>query len=209
MKLADTLNAPVSVVSVRTTSGKCTKRIPIACSFGTIAARRTVIVTVIAKPKRSGCRQRNAASVTAAGTDSHVSSNLDTVDLCAKKIALRVSKVADSSSIRAGERMGYTIRVSNPTRGVARDVQLCDRLPTGLAYVGSKPDAKFTAGRHCWSVGTLAAGRSRTYRITVRVLKGVFGSKVNRVMVSGQEARTQAARATIGVAGTTASGVTG
>lgn len=209
VNLVDTLNAPVSVVSVRTTGGTCTKRIPIACSFGTIAARRTITVTVIAKPKRSSCRQRNAVSVTAAGTDSKVSDNLDTVDLCAKKIALRVSKVADNPSVRAGERMGYTIRVSNPTRGVARDVQLCDRLPTGLAYVGSKPKARFTSGRYCWTVGTLAAGRSRSYRITVRVLEGAFGSKINRVIVSGQEAQTKAARATIGVAGTTSSGVTG
>jgi hypothetical protein len=91
----------------------------------------------VAEPRQSGCGQRNAASATGAGDDADPADNLDTVDICVREIALRLTKVADSSSVR--------------------------------------------------------------YRITVRVLRGASGGRVNRATVDGLEARPRKARAAIRV----------
>jgi hypothetical protein len=42
MRLTDTINAPVKVVSVRASQGSCQRRIPMRCRLGTIAAGETV-----------------------------------------------------------------------------------------------------------------------------------------------------------------------
>jgi uncharacterized repeat protein (TIGR01451 family) len=211
VRVTDTLNVPASVVSVKATAGSCAKEIPMHCSLGTIASGGKVTITVVAEPNRSGCRQRNAASATGEGTDVDPANNLDTVDLCARTVALRLTKVADQLSVRAGGRMSYTIRVSNPTRGTARNVKTCDRLPAGLVYVTSRSKAKLAGGAYCWVARSLTAGATRSYRIIVRVLRGASGTRVNRATVSGLQARARNARAAIRVLPTQAhgGGVTG
>jgi uncharacterized repeat protein (TIGR01451 family) len=176
------------------------------CSLGTIAAGATLTITVVAEPRRSGCRQRNAASATGEGTDAVAASNLDTVDLCARKVALRLSKTADEASVRAGGLMNYTIRVTNPTRATARNVKTCDRLPSGLVYVSSRSKARLTGGAYCWTAKRLPRGTTRRYRITVRVLRGASGNRVNRATVDGLQARRRQARAAIRVLPATAQG---
>jgi uncharacterized repeat protein (TIGR01451 family) len=192
--LTDTLNALARAVSIKATAGSCGKRIPLRCSLGTIAAGGKVTITVVAEPKQAGCRQRNAASAAAAGTDSGPANNLDTVDVCTRKVRLRLAKIAHQQAVTAGGRIAYTIRVLNPTRGTARNVRTCDQLPAGLVYVRSKAKAKLTGGRYCWRAKTLAPGESKSYGITVRALRGARGNKVNRATVAGTE-RAKPARA--------------
>jgi uncharacterized repeat protein (TIGR01451 family) len=197
--LTDTLSWPASLLSVKPSQGSCARSIPMHCSVGTIPAGGKVTITVVTAPKEAGCRQRNAASASAEGTDANPANNLDAVDLCARQVALRLSKVADAPTVRAGGLMSYTIRVTNPTRGTARNVKTCDRLPAGLVYVSSRSKAKLAGGAYCWTAKSLAAGASRRYRITVRVLRGASGSRVNRATVDGVEARPRKARAAIRV----------
>jgi uncharacterized repeat protein (TIGR01451 family) len=197
--LTDTLNVPARLVSVKTTAGTCEKRLPLRCSFGTLAAGAKATVTVLAEPERSGCRQRNGASATGVGTDAAPADNLDAVDVCARKVALRLSKVAARSTVHAGGLLTYSIRVTNPTRGKARNVKTCDRLPAGLVYVGSRSKAKLTGGSYCWTAKALAAGKSRRYRITVRVLSSARGSTTNHATATGGESRTRKDRAAIRV----------
>jgi uncharacterized repeat protein (TIGR01451 family) len=185
VRVTDTLNAPVNVVSVKPTAGSCSKRIPVRCSLGTIAAGAKVTITVVAKHNESRCAQRNAASATGAGTDAKPADNLDTVRVCATRINLRLSKVADRSAVAAGGLISYTIRVTNPSKGTARDVQTCDRLPAGLVYVASKAKAKLRGGRYCWTAKMLGPGASRRYRIIVRTLRGASGKIVNRATTGG------------------------
>ena len=207
VELTDTVNAPVSVESVKTTAGSCSGRMPLRCSLGTIAAGGKVTITVVAKPKKAGCRQRNAASATGAGTDGVPSSNLDSVDVCAVKVKLRLSKVADGATVTAGELISYTIRVSNPTKGTARNVRTCDRLPAGLVYVSARSKARLRGGAWCWRVNALGPGKSKRYRITVRALRGARGNTVNRATVSGAAGvKTARARRAVRVLPTAGSG---
>jgi uncharacterized repeat protein (TIGR01451 family) len=189
VKLTDTLNAPVKLVSVNTTAGSCTKRIPLRCSLGAMPAGGEATITVVAQPKQARCRQRNAASATGAGTDTNPANNLETVDVCVRRVTLRLSKAADHSAVTAGGLISYTIRVSNPTKGTARNVRTCDRLPPGLVYVSSRAKAKLRAGHWCWRAKTLRPGKTKRYRITVRALRGAAGRKVNRATTNSPQAR--------------------
>jgi uncharacterized repeat protein (TIGR01451 family) len=198
--LVDTFNARGTVVSVKTTQGSCTKVLPLNCSFGTIPAGGKVTITVVVRPQTTGCKERNAVSVTAAGTDTNPANNLDTVDLCVK-VTLRLSKVADSTSVTAGGTIHYTIRATNPSKYEVRNVSVCDTLPSGLSYVSSTPRAKLSKGRQCWTISSLKAHKSKTFKLTVRALNGASGSKTNRVTASGDGIRTKHAKRSVHVLG--------
>jgi uncharacterized repeat protein (TIGR01451 family) len=199
VKLTDTPNSPTRLVSVKTSSGSCGKRLPLRCSVGTIPTGGKVTVTVVAKPKEAGRRQRNAASATGAGTDTTPQNNLGRVDVKAEKVQLKLSKVAERSTVAAGGLISYTIRVSNRTGGTARKVSTCDDLPAGLVYVRSNSKAKLSAGRYCWKANAIGPHQTRRYRITVRALPGASGQKLNSASTSGADAKPARANRTVRV----------
>jgi uncharacterized repeat protein (TIGR01451 family) len=210
-QITDTLNHPASVVSVKASQGSCTKSIPMTCQLGNLPAGAKVTIKVKVKLRESGCKQRNAASATGEGTDTNPANNMARVDVCAKPVPLQLTKVADQHSLRAGDTVGYTIRVSNPTAGEARNVKVCDKLPKGLVYVSSKATAKFSNGQYCWTISTLGAHKSRSFRITVRALSSASGDRVNRATASAKGAKTRHAKDPVHVlaARATGGGVTG
>jgi uncharacterized repeat protein (TIGR01451 family) len=194
VKLTDTLSGPVRVRSVKTTAGTCSRRIPMRCTLGTIPPNGKVTVTVVARHLRPRCPERNAVSATAAGTDAAPGSNLDTVRVCAKRIALRLRKTADRRAVVAGGRVTYTMRVTNPSTRAARNVRTCDHLPAGLVHVGASSKPKLRGGAWCWTARRIPPGETRRYRITVRTLPGASGTKVNRASAGGGR-QLQAVRA--------------
>lgn len=187
--VTDTLNAPVSIVSVKTTAGSCSKRIPMRCSLGTIAAGAKATIAIVAIHRQPRCAQRNAASATAAGTDANPASNLDTVRICATKVKLRLTKVADRSAVAAGGLVSYTIVATNPSKGTARDVRICDELPAGLVALRAAPKMKVANGRHCWTAKRIGAGKSKRFELAVRALPGAAGRTVNRATASAGDVR--------------------
>jgi uncharacterized repeat protein (TIGR01451 family) len=199
-KVTDTFNSRATVVSVSTTAGSCTKKIPITCELGTIAAGDSVTITVVIKPRVSG-RARNAASATGDGTDTTPDNNMDTVDKTVRKVTLKVTKVASSTSVQAGDTLNYRIRVSNPSKGEARNAKVCDRPPSGMSFVNSTPKAKRSRGQRCWTVKSLKAGKSRTFRVTMRMADGANGRKVNRATVNAADAKAATARSPVRVRG--------
>jgi uncharacterized repeat protein (TIGR01451 family) len=153
-----------------------------------------VTITIVAKHKKPGCRQRNAASATGAGAeDANPADNLATVSVCAAKVSLRLTKLADTAAVVAGRLVSYTIRVRNPTKGTARNVRTCDRLPQGLMYVSSKAKAEHVRGRYCWRARALGPGKSKRYRITARALASASGRKLNRATSSSPDGRARRA----------------
>jgi uncharacterized repeat protein (TIGR01451 family) len=200
-KVTDTFNNRATLVSVSTTAGSCTKSIPMTCSLGRIESGASVTITVVIKPRVSG-RARNAASATSCcGNDRTPNNNMDTVDITVRKVALKLSKVASRSSVAAGDTLSYRIRVRNPTKGEARNVKVCDRLPSGLRFVSSSPKAKRSGGQRCWTIKRLKAGKSRTYRVTVRTSQGANGRKVNRATLRSPDIKPAIARRPVRVLG--------
>jgi uncharacterized repeat protein (TIGR01451 family) len=122
-----------------------------------------------------------------------------------------VTKVADRSTIKAGETVTYTIKVTNPSSARMRSVKVCDRLPAGLVYVSSTPKATLSNGQRCWNSGTLGARKSKRYKLTARATTGTSGSKTNRVTATSPDATTGRTRRTVRVlpGAARAGGVTG
>jgi uncharacterized repeat protein (TIGR01451 family) len=124
----------------------------------------------------------------------------------ARRGSLRLRMTAGKGSVRAGKRVSYRLTVSNPSRADVRGVRVCVRLPAGLVYVFSDPDARLDKGRRCWSVGTVRAGRSRVLKITTRALRGASGRRTTAATASGTGASGRAAVARVKVLGIAAAG---
>ena len=127
------------------------------------------------------------------------------------KPALRLKQKVSRTRVPAGDTATFSIGVRNPSRRALRNVRTCDRLPAGLVYASATRGARLSEGRYCWTAKRLAAGASRTYKLTVRALRGTSGRKVNGVTASSPDARTaRASRAVRVVDGDVAGGgVTG
>jgi uncharacterized repeat protein (TIGR01451 family) len=169
--LTDTSAQPFAIASAKPSAGKCQTAIPLHCSLGTIAPGDKVTIKVVASPKKAGKNQLDTASATGEGTDSNPNNNMDSAKVGTKKVHLRLRKFADKTVVAVGGLIHYTIKVTNPTAGVAHQVETCDTMPKGLAYVGSSPKAKFVKGVVCWKRGVLAAHKTVSYRVTARALK--------------------------------------
>jgi uncharacterized repeat protein (TIGR01451 family) len=151
------------------------------CSLGTIQPGASATIRIVLKPRDTGCKQRNAASATGAGTDSNPADNLDTVNVCAtqpKKPVLAVTKVASTDTARPTSVVGYTITVRNKGKGEARNVKVCDRPPSALRILSSQPRARKQSAP-CWHVKRLAAGAKRAFRVTAQVADSATGVQRN------------------------------
>jgi hypothetical protein len=65
--------------------------------------------------------------------------------------------------------------------------------------VSSESEAKLTKSGYCWTAKALWAGRSQTYRITVRAVDGTSGRKVNQATASSSGANAAHASRTVRV----------
>jgi uncharacterized repeat protein (TIGR01451 family) len=197
----DTFNHAGSLVSAKPSAGSCGKGLPLSCSLGEIKAGATVTITVVVRPREAAGGQRNAASATGDGTDDNPGNNLSTADISVTP-KLRIVKKVDRKSVQAGGLLHYTIRVTNLSKGIsARDVKTCDRMPSGLALVGSKPKATLSKGKPCWTSAKLKAEKSVVYQVTAKVLGSAKGRLRNVATAKGPGGRPVRASAPVTVLG--------
>ncbi|MCK9248767.1 MAG: DUF11 domain-containing protein [Solirubrobacteraceae bacterium] len=216
VKMVDTPSLKVAVHDVKSSQGRCTRRDGIvSCELGTLAPGARAVVDVTLEPRAIGTLV-NAASTTGGQplTPAAVAGARASVPtrITARRTTLRVRKTASRSRVSGGKRLRFTIRVTNGGRHAAANVRVCDRLPRGLSFVSAK-GARWRRGQACWTIDRLAAGRSRTLRITVRASRVARDRKVvNRATAQATNARRATARRTVTVRGTRttrAPGVTG
>ncbi|MDH3225507.1 MAG: hypothetical protein OEM67_00235 [Thermoleophilia bacterium] len=94
----------------------------------------------------------------------------------------------------------FTIRVSNTSRFIARQVVLIDPVPDSMVLVRRPSRARVENGVLRWNLGTIRAGRSKTVRMRVRILPGVpAGRKVNTAIVTAQGVPPETDRAIVRV----------
>jgi uncharacterized repeat protein (TIGR01451 family) len=207
--LVDDPSLPVMFTLVSSTAGTCTKTAPVRCELGTIAPGATVTVTLVGRAREAGTLT-NTARVSAAGGDGVASNNVAAATTRVTA-SVRLTKVADRTTLLAGGRVRYVLRASNPTGVRLARVRVCDRLPGGLAFVSAVPRATRSSGRYCWSAGALQAHSSTTMRITTRSLAGTGGRLTNVATVSASGVAPKTARRAVRVLGASArgGGVTG
>lgn len=135
----------------------------IACSLGTVRARRARTVRIRLVARRAG-GYVNRATVSSITTDPRPANNR----AAAATTTVAVSKRADRRSVRTGRLVTFTIRLRNSGDRRLAPARLCDLLPPVLHAVRA-PGARVGDGRRvCWRLSSLAAGRGRTFTVAAR-----------------------------------------
>lgn len=98
------------------------------------------------------------------------------------KLSLR--KTASRGSVRPGATVRYRLTVRNRGNATAQSVRVCDDLPRGLTLV-SRGGGQLRGGQLCWTIKSLAAGRSVTRSFSARIDANARpGAIVNRASVN-------------------------
>jgi uncharacterized repeat protein (TIGR01451 family) len=208
--LTDTPAGGLETVRVAPSEGSCDGRGPIVCRLGTLAAAQTATVRLTARVTRSG-RVVNAATVVAAnarGRQTRV-----TTRARPKPVRISFSKRASSKRVRSGDAVGYRIKVRSRGPGTVRNARVCDLLPRQLSVV-SLGGGQLEAGKRiCWRIASLRPGRTRTFRVRLRVARRDATRRItNTAVFSAPGASRHRARATVTAlraAAQRAGGVTG
>jgi uncharacterized repeat protein (TIGR01451 family) len=103
------------------------------------------------------------------------------------KPKLALKKTGKPAVVPAGSAVGYTLVVTNIGKATAHDVQVCDTLPAGVT-VTSTGGGKLSAGKVCWTVGTLAKGKHKQYRLAVKVDVTQRGTIKNNAVATASDA---------------------
>lgn len=109
---------------------------------------------------------------------------------------LTLRKQANRRSVRQGQRVTYTLRVTSAkgSTQAATNVRICDRLPRGLTLVG-RGGGTLKGGQLCWTVKRIAPGQTVTKRFTVRVDRDArTGNLVNVATLQDGDERISARR---------------
>jgi uncharacterized repeat protein (TIGR01451 family) len=179
----DDPSLPVAFTLIRPSVGSCGAAVPVRCTLGALASGASATIILVGRARDAGSLV-NTVRVSATPPDPQPANNVAKATTSVRG-SVRLTKTADRTSVRAGANIGYAIRVTNPTMIGVAHVHVCDRLPSGLAFVGSSPKASRSSGRFCWSLGTVAPRSSKTVKLTTRTLRGVRGRLTNTATVSG------------------------
>ncbi len=206
--MTDTFSAPVYGITVKASQGKCPSKSPIRCELGDIGPGGRVTIRLTVRPRQTG-RLRNSVVV----TSPDAAAVLATVDarVGAGPAKVSVRKSPSRSRAGAGDTIRFTIRVRSHGPNSARNVRVCDPLPSGLTYVSAR-GASFRNGEVCWRIDSLAKRRQRTFVIVTRAAKLPRTRNVrNTARVSADAARTAREGAQVRVLGAPSrqGGVTG
>ena len=180
---------------------------------GTTAGAITVTATVHADVTAAQSIVNTAAvSVDSAKTTDPTSSNDDSKATTAvdDRTSLTIDKAFRSAALVAGDPADWTVTVTNTGTADARSVRVTDTLESGTRLRSEAPVDKGTdtitqtvgpwtctapaadgTDVTCVLDGTLAAGKSTTFTITVTTPSSITGTLVNTAVVTADNAATQ------------------
>src|SRR5207247_2378994 len=129
----------------------------------------------------------NSASVT---TSNDGSASVGPVWITVNCATIAITKVADASSVNAGDTIGYVVTVTNSGTGTAKGVTVTDTLPTNAGLSWSIDTANSSSG---WSISSgalhfgpadLAGGASTHVHITSPTTGATCGTVNNSASVT-------------------------
>ena len=159
------------------------------CAFGDLTEGATASVHIVGATDAADCGPlTNTATIAADNEDAAFGAdNSATATITVECPDLKITKVADKSSVSAGDQVGYTITVTNNGPGKAFDVVLNDTLPAnpGLNWSVESTTGGWTCGiaageLTCGGVGfDLASGASATVHIISPTTSATCGTISN------------------------------
>lgn len=167
-----TLSGPVS--SRATTAGDGAY-----CFTGLPAGAYRVANSVPAPLEPSGDADGPANGISLIGVGLPVGGQILARDFGVKPppATLRIRKSASARVLRGGDRLTWTIRVTNTSRQVARAVVVSDPLPQRASVVSLR-GGRLRAGLVIWNIGNLRPGQTKTVRLVVRLDRSLSGGRV-------------------------------
>lgn len=197
--VTDTSAIALRVLSIKPSQGTCTKGVPFSCKLGALAAGKTAKVTIRAIPRQTGAEVNNVSTTPGCANDGSCPPDSNTKNNVSRakttvRPALLLVKAVNHHVVRAGEKVTYHLKVTNPTSVALKHVRVCDRLPAGLAYVSAKPKAKLAHGSQCWSYTSLGAHKSQTITLIARTLHSAHGNLTNHATATATGVPTARAK---------------
>jgi large repetitive protein len=187
VKVLDTLNGPVKVLSVETDSGKCEANgSTITCKIPKIPVGKTVHITYSVVAEEAGPLS-NTASAQASNGEKAPANNHAVKGVNAKsgKANFTLTKTAAKRVVEGGKTVGFTITLRNGPVALV-NATICDRLPAALVFVRAA-GAKFVHGEACWQKKYVAAKQTVRMHLTARAVRGFKPRKARNVASASAE----------------------
>ena len=85
-------------------------------------------------------------------------------------IDLSATKTVDNDRPNNGDNVTFTVTISNSGPNTATNIQVRDRLPTGLTFISGSPNqGSFNSSQQIWSIPSISIGGSATLSLVARV----------------------------------------
>ena len=224
----DPLPSGVTLTHAAATQGTCQSMGSVLrCELGTVANGAAAEVTVTGTVTATSGTLSNTATVRALEPDPEPADNSSTAtttvlpapvtevaatNAAGARARVTLRKLADRTTVRPGEEIGYRLIVHDLASVPARHVRVCDALPSQTTVV-DRGGGHLASERICFALPTLAAGAAHTFKITLRADSNARRSILNRASASGANFNTVHAHVSTAVKGSAAalreSGVTG
>ena len=203
VKVLDTMDQAVVVASATTEGGTCTiSGSSVRCALAAIAPLESRTVHVIVYPTRPGTLT-NSASVSSPDQPALIENPFASAAAAVatgSPANVAIKKSTNVRNVAPGNRVQFKIRVKNRSKTTAVALQVCDPLPPGLTYYWTSAGAEISGGRACWTIPTLAAGESRTFRIVARATGDVEARTVkNTATAAGPNSPSRSSSAKVRV----------
>jgi uncharacterized repeat protein (TIGR01451 family) len=160
--IKDQLPAGLSLDSISAQSGVCGGTV---CQFGRLSVNETRTITVVARVASGAAAGTITNTAAVYSTDSITNPSATVTTSVATSATLGISKVALANPVNAGGTALFQVVVSNNGPSDAANVRVTDTLPAGITYAGADAACTNSGQSVTCSLGTLAAGASRTLLI--------------------------------------------
>ena len=185
VRVTDTTDVPVKVISVHASQGHCTVGHPFVCELGALGIHAHATITVVAEALTTGTL-KNTATVTSHGLDANPANNVAHAIVhighhshlvTPVSHQLELTKTAACCTLHT---VGYDLDLRNLGSEPVVDVTLCDPLPAGLIYEHATHNGITKTGREaCWHITSLPGHAERRFHLVVRLAAHARGLVTN------------------------------
>jgi uncharacterized repeat protein (TIGR01451 family)/fimbrial isopeptide formation D2 family protein len=201
VKVVDTLNGRVNVVSIEAESGHCgAAGSKITCTIPSIPVGKTVNVTYLVSAESPGTLSNTASAQAANGevapANNHAVKNVKAKAAASALAKYTLKKTASRKVVAGGKKVGFTIALHNGSAALV-NAKVCDRLPSALVFVKAA-GARYLNGEACWREKFVAAHKTLRLHLLARAVKG-YKSRIARnvATASAENAGARSAAATV------------
>lgn len=99
---------------------------------------------------------------------------------------LSMTKTVDNALPEVGQTVTFTLTVTNLSNKDARDVEVADLLPSGLAFMSADPAGEYDKDTGVWDVGKVKRNNARSLDITVQVVTADLVTNTATITSSSQ-----------------------